>query len=424
MERDFCKAAFPYRKDIALKKFMIIVLDGFGVGQMEDVPQVRPQDTGSNTWLHILEAKPDLRLPTLEKLGLMNIVNLETSSMHFEANATFGKAKLMHDGADTFFGHQEIVGTRPQKPFGEPIKNRIDLINQTLIQHGYHTEFYQSDKERILIVENALTVADNVECDPGQAFNVTAAIDVIPFEEELKIGKLVRSVSRVPRVITFGGRNITIDDILSAVEEHDGGYIGVNAPKSGVYNKDYHCIHLGFGVDPEVQVPTILGREGFPVWLLGKAADVIQNPFGRSISVVETSRVLHKMIEIAEQMQTGFICCNVQETDLAGHQENVEKYAHVLRTADSLIGKLIKTMNQEDILIVMADHGNDPTIGHPHHTREYVPLMIYGEKVRPCEIGERNTLSDVGATAAEYFGVNLPENGKSFLHEILAQRYS
>ncbi|MDD2994273.1 MAG: phosphopentomutase, partial [Pygmaiobacter sp.] len=168
-----------------MKRFMVIVLDGFGVGQMADVPEVRPQDTGANTWLHILQNTPGLRLPTLEKLGLMNIVNTETAQMKRCLSATYGKATLTHDGADTFFGHQEIVGTRPQKPFGEPIKNKIDLIAKTLKDNGYDVRYHSGQKEKLLVVQNALTVADNVECDPGQAFNVTAALDVIDFEEVL-----------------------------------------------------------------------------------------------------------------------------------------------------------------------------------------------------------------------------------------------
>lgn len=404
-----------------MKRFMVIVLDGFGVGQMADVPEVRPQDTGANTWLHILQNTPGLRLPTLEKLGLMNIVDTETAQMKRCLSATYGKATLTHDGADTFFGHQEIVGTRPQKPFGEPIKNKIDLIAKTLKDSGYDVRYHSGQTEKLLVVQNALTVADNVECDPGQAFNVTAALDVIDFEEVLKIGRLVRSVSVVPRVITFGGRGVTIEDILAAIEEHEGGYIGVNAPKSGVYNNDYHCVHLGYGVDPEVQVPTILGRAGVPVFLLGKAADVIQNPFGTSISIVETSAVLHRMLAVMQQMPTGFICCNVQETDLSGHQESVPKYAGILSTADPLIGQIIAQMDGDDILVVMADHGNDPTIGHPHHTREYVPLMICGPNVKPGTVGLRGTLSDTGATAADYFNVTPPQNGTSFLPELLGQ---
>ncbi len=157
----------------------------------------------------------------------------------------------MHDGADTFFGHQEIMGTRPAKPFGEPICNKIELIKKTLEDAGYHVRYYTGTSgKRLLIVNEACTVADNVECDPGQAFNVTAAIDDLDFEEELKIGHLVRSVSVVPRVHhPFGGRGVHLQNLLDAIEEH-GDYIGVNAPASGVYNNDYHCIHMGYGVDP------------------------------------------------------------------------------------------------------------------------------------------------------------------------------
>ena len=89
----------------------------------------------------------------------------------------------MHDGADTFFGHQEIMGTRPAKPFGEPICNKIELIKKTLEDAGYHVRYYTGTSgKRLLIVNEACTVADNVECDPGQAFNVTAAIDDLDFE--------------------------------------------------------------------------------------------------------------------------------------------------------------------------------------------------------------------------------------------------
>jgi phosphopentomutase len=401
-----------------MKRFIVIVLDGFGVGQMEDVPTVRPADMGANTFLHILREFPDLRLPTLERLGLMNVVDLDSGNMHRNPAATWGKAKLMHHGADTFFGHQEIVGTFPRKAFAEPIRNKLEAIHDLLCRNGYDVRYHEGTKERFLVVNDAVTVADNIECDPGQAFNVTATLDKISFEEEVKIGRLVRSLAKVPRVITFGGRNVPMEDILNAVEEHENGYIGINAPASGVYREDYHCIHMGYGVDPDVQVPSILGKAGIPVYLLGKAADVIQNPYGTSISLVPTAKVLETLCQVVSENEKAFFCCNVQETDLAGHQENARLYADVLRTADAGIKSLLPLLSGEDILVVMADHGNDPTIGHPHHTREYVPLMVAGPRVKQCTIGIRNTLSDVGATAAAYFGAGKPENGTDFLSEI------
>lgn len=366
-------------------KFVVIVLDGFGVGAMPDVPQVRPADCGANTCVHIFERTPDLKLPNLASLGLANIVGREFPGLPFATDAMFGRAELMHDGADTFFGHQEIMGTRPAKPFGEPICNKIELIKKTLEDAGYHVRYYTGTSgKRLLIVNEACTVADNVECDPGQAFNVTAAIDDLDFEEELKIGHLVRSVSVVPRVITFGGRGVHLQNLLDAIEEH-GDYIGVNAPASGVYNNDYHCIHMGYGVDPEVQIPTILGKSGLPVFLLGKVADVVTNNYGTSIPMVDTASVLQRTLEIVKEQETAFICTNVQETDLCGHRENVAAYADRLRVADEWIGKIRDALGEDDILIVQADHGNDPTIGHPHHTREMVPLMIHSAHSAPQE---------------------------------------
>lgn len=396
-------------------KFVVIVLDGFGAGEMADVPQVRPADRGSNTCVHIFERMPDLALPNLASLGLANIIGRSFPGLPFSAQATYGRAELMHDGADTFFGHQEIMGTRPSKPFGEPIWHKIDRIEEVLVSNGYTVRRHTHPSGRqFLIVNEACTVADNVECDPGQAFNVTAALDDLPFEEELRIGRLVRSVSVVPRVITFGGRGVHLQNLLDAIEVH-GEYIGVNAPASGVYNNDYHCIHMGYGVDPEVQIPTIFGRRGLPVFLLGKVADVVSNDYGTSIPMVDTASVLQRTLELVQQQDTAFICTNVQETDLCGHRENVAAYADRLRVADEWIGKIRDALGPDDILIVQADHGNDPTIGHPHHTRETVPLMIWSQRSTPKSIGTRSTLSDTGATAADYFGMPAPQNGTSFL---------
>ena len=176
---------------------------------------------------------------------------------------------------------------------------------------------------------------------------------------------------------------------------------------------------MGYGVDPEVQMPTILGKSGLPVFLLGKVADVVTNNYGTSIPMVDTASVLKWTLEIVQEQETAFICTNVQETDLCGHRENVTAYADRLRVADEWIGKIREALGEDDILIVQADHGNDPTIGHPHHTREMVPLMIYSKHSMPKDIGTRKTLSDVGATAAEYFHSKAPQNGTSFLPLLL-----
>ncbi|MDF2880303.1 MAG: putative mutase [Clostridiaceae bacterium] len=396
-----------------MKRFIVIVLDSFGVGYMEDAKIIRPQDVGANTCKHIIENVQNLMLPNLMKLGIMNALGEEIGNMKKSNEAVFGKAELMHFGADTFLGHQEIMGTRPKKPVMEPFSCYINKVYNELVKNGYKVE-YKGDKLKFLLVNGCVTVADNIEADYGQVYNLTSTFDLIPYEEVIKIGKIVRSVVHVSRVIAFGGENVTIEQILGAVEEKEGKYIGINAPKSGVYSKGYEVIHLGYGINPEVQLPTILGKNKINVTLIGKVADIVENRYGKSIPRVDTEDVMKITVDEVNKEYSGFICTNVQETDLAGHGEDVIKYAEKLKIADKYIGIIMEKMNNEDILVVMADHGNDPTIGHSHHTREYVPLLIYNRKIKSMNIGTRKSLSDVGATAAKFFNVEMPENGQTF----------
>lgn len=399
-----------------MSRFVVIILDGFGIGAMDDVPEVRPADQGANTFLHILEANPNMNIPTLERLGLMNFVVSSVNTEISYPDAVYGCANLMHFGADTFFGHQEIMGTLPTKPFQEPIKRKLAIIEKTLVEHGYKVKREKVLHESFLFVDDCVSIGDNLECDLGQAFNVTASLDLIPFDKVIEIGNLVRSVSVIPRVIVFAGRSVSKNDILNAKEEI-GEYAGVNAPKSGVYNKDYHCIHLGHGVDLSLQLPMCLSKQGVPVFLIGKVADVVQNPHGYSLPLVPTAEVLAKTKEIVEKEKTAFICANVQETDLSGHLENSTRYASFLEIADKGIASIISKLDADDILVVMADHGNDPLIGHPHHTREKVPLLIYCNK-KGINIGERSTLSDIAATVACFFNATAPQNGTAILEII------
>ena len=396
-------------------RFVVIVLDGFGVGAMADAIKVRPEDVGANTCKHIMEKRPDLYLPNLEKLGLMNALGEEIGLMKFSKHANFGKGELMHFGADTFYGHQEIMGTFPRMPKKAPFRDYIDQVEKALKNKEYRVERVEQEGSEMLLVNDAVTVADNIETDPGQAYNVTSALDKIDFREVVDIGKTVRKEVEVSRVITFGGENVTKQDILDAIEVNDNGYIGVNAPQSGVYDKGYQCVHLGYGIDPEVQAPTILGRAGTKVVLIGKVQDIVFNDYGKSIPGVDTAYVLKQTLSELDQLDQGFICTNVQETDLSGHGENVDRYAEKLQVADKYLGDIMKRIHGDDILIVMADHGNDPTSGNSKHTREMVPMLIYKEDLADARIGIRKSLSDIGATVLDYFKEKKPENGESFM---------
>lgn len=398
-----------------MKRFIVIVLDGFGIGAMNDAKTARPGDEVSNTLGSIIQDFPQMKLPNLERLGLMNAYGKESSNMKFEANANFGKSELMHYGADTFMGHQEIMGTLPKKPEVQPFQQKVDEVYAHLLNKGYKVEIKERDGLRYLIANDYVAIGDNIDADFGMAYNCTAPLDYISFEKELEIGHAVREVVTVNRVIPFGGTETTMEDILNAEETREGKYIGIHAVKSKSYNHGYQCRHLGYGVDKKVQVPSILTDAGIDVSLFGKVADIVINDKGKSVSCVDTKTVLELTIDEVKNMKSGFICTNVQETDLAGHSQNSRWYKELLEIADEKIGEIISLLKEEDILVVMADHGNDPNIGHNRHTRENVPLLIYKKGITGMSLGLRNSLSDVGATVCEYFDVKQPQNGSSFL---------
>ena len=393
------------------KRFVVIVLDGFGVGAMADNREKRPQDVLANTAKSIFNKYPEISWKNLEKLGLMNVLGFETENMHYSPTASYGKCNLMHFGADTFLGHQEIMGTKTKVPVAHCFQDVKQEVRKVLEDNGYSIRSVFLDELEYFVVNEAVTVSDNIDSDLGMAMNCIATFDKISFEELLKIGKLVRSVVTCNRVIAFGGSNVTIDDIINAQEVKEKHYIGNVAVKTGVYENNYEVRHLGYGVDETNQAPYLLGKEGINVTLLGKVADVCQNHFGKSISCVPTGDVMDLVIDELKTMDEGFICANVQETDLAGHSMNTEWYKEVLTIVDNKLNEVLPLIGENDTLLICADHGNDPEIGHNHHTREQVPLLLMSHSLGPGFVGERNTLSDIGATVCKYFDVTPCQNG-------------
>ncbi|MDO5329589.1 MAG: phosphopentomutase [Coriobacteriia bacterium] len=398
-----------------MAKFVVLILDGFGMYAMDDAAKVRPEDVGSSTLGSILNNYPDFYLPNLERLGLMNALGKNSNRMKADPSANFGRSNLMHFGADTFMGHQEIMGTLPKPPKADPFTKHAHTVGEYLSNHGYKVEYINRGELTYLLVDDYCTVADNIDADVGMAYNCTAPLDYMPYEKLYEIGQLVRQCTTVNRVIPFGGTGNTIEDVLNAELIKDKDYIGIHAVKSKSYEQGYQCRHLGYGVDPNVQAPTILNKHGISVTLIGKVADIVANDGGKSISCVETDKCMDLTIKESKSMSTGFICTNIQETDLAGHSEDSKWYKELLEIVDGKLPDLIDTLNEDDILLVMADHGNDPGVGHNKHTRELVPLLIHKQDLSGVFIGNRDTLSDVGASVCDYFRVESPENGISFL---------
>lgn len=397
------------------RRMIVVVLDGFGIGAMDDAHIVRPGDEKANTLRSMLQDFPDLKLPALETLGLMNAYGQDSSQMKRNPDANYGKIQLMHFGADTFMGHQEIMGTLPKKPETHPFQEKVDEVARHLKENGHKVEIIDRNGLRYVVADDFVTVADNLEADLGMCYNVTAPLDEISFEKEVEIGQLVREVVTVGRVIVFGGTGNCMDDLWNAEETRQGTYIGIASSKSKSYEQGYHCVHLGYGVDKKVQAPTILTNAGHHVSLFGKVADIVANDGGKSVSCVPTDEVMDLTIQEVKELPEGLICTNVQETDLAGHSQSTAAYKEILEIADRKLGEMLPLLTEDDILVVMADHGNDPNIGHSRHTRECVPLLVYKKGVTGKQLGLRMSLSDVGASACRYLGVDAPQNGTPFL---------
>ncbi|NPV71059.1 MAG: phosphopentomutase [Firmicutes bacterium] len=397
------------------RRAILVVLDGLGIGEMPDVTRFRPQDAGANTLAHILERSPGLRLPVLEAMGLGNVVRATgLRPAGPAALSSYGRCMLGHEGADTYAGHNEIAGSSPPRSARMLFSEVSARVRSVLESRGYRVAAVPAGGPA-LVVEDAVLVGDNLEADPGAVFNVTAALDAIPFETVLAIARAVRGEVPVSRVIALGGPRITIHDIVNEVRSTASGQTGVVTPNLNIYNEQYQVRHMGYGVNPGRQAPGLAARAGIPVTLIGKMADVIDCPGAHAVPCVPTREVLHHVLEEMDRIEDGLIAATVQETDLAGHEKDTARYAQVLMTADELIGRILACLAARDLFVVAADHGNDPTIIHRSHTREMVPLLALYRAQPARDLGLRRTLSDIGATISEYLGTGPTETGESFL---------
>lgn len=399
-----------------MKRAILLVVDSLGVGYMEDVKESRPQDLGANTFKHLLDRAGQVEIPNLERLGINKLLN-HPRLAKMDNMASYGVLNLAHFGADSYVGHQEIMGSRPKKPLLKPFAYFRDQVIEKLRDEG-HKVTIPDEGQSYIVVDDLVVVADNIETDYGQIYNVTAPLDYISFDKVLDIGGKVRSVVKVNRVIALGGSGVDMEGILASIETREDGLTGVNSPRSGVYKKDYLSRHLGYGINPDKQISTILSRNDYQLSLIGKMQDVIEAKKASRTPAVDTQKVMEAIIDSMDSMEEGLIAATVQETDLAGHAEDVERYMEKLMVVDKYVGKIMDKMAEEDILLITADHGNDPTIGFSQHTREKTFVLAYGQKLQKVDLGERSSLSDLAATIADYFKVEATENGQSFLNLI------
>lgn len=402
----------------AARRVVLIVLDGLGVGAMPDAADYRPADARAFTLRSLVAAVPGLRLPILELLGLGNAAAGSGFPAAARAAGAYGRAALAHWGADTYAGHNELQGSRPLRP-EQALFSAVAAEMRAALETAGHTVATALPGGSGLLVDGAALVGDNLEADPGLIYNVTAPLAALRFEDIVAIGQVVRRIARTSRVIALGGTGITVADIIRQSRTNGAGQTGVDTPALHIYNDEYRVRHLGYGVRPETQAPARVMEAGQPVTLIGKMADVVDCHGGTALPCVQTQAVIDSVLATMRTQTAGFIAATVQETDLAGHEQNAGKYAEVLQVADAGIGQIWSRLRHDDLLVIAADHGNDPTIGHPYHTREQVAVLVAGSRVKPVDLGTRRTLADVAATVCDYLGADAPEAGESFARWLL-----
>ncbi|WP_309251071.1 phosphopentomutase [Streptomyces sp. Amel2xB2] len=407
-------------------RVVIVVLDGLGVGAMPDAGALRPGDLGADTLGHLLDHchrvhGRHLRLPALGRLGLGLLRPHPALAAATALPVAVGRARLGYDGADTYAGHQTMMGADFSRVAVARLASYTADVTRALKAAGHTVE--PLDGGPVLVADGHVLVHDNLEADPGINWNASARLDDLPFERILAVARTVRSVAPVARVIAVGGH---ADRPLPAyVRRGEGGTVGLDTPASGFYrNGGLRVQHLGAPLDHTRQLPELAARAGASVTLVGKAADILACGDAARLPAVRTGEVLDHTLAAARAARgdggrqpegKALVVANVQETDLAGHQQDALRFGAVLEEADAGLDALLRELDgPHDLLLVTADHGNDPTIGHAFHTREYAPVLAYrpgapesdaGPDAGPGFLPDAASLADVGATAARFLGL-------------------
>ena len=386
-------------------RVILIILDGLGVGELPDAAEYG--DTGSDTLGHTAEAVGGLNLPNLERLGLGRLGNFKGLGSADHQKGAFGRMAERSKGKDTTTGHWEMMGVILERPFPvyphgfppeiiEPLKKTIgrDILGNT---PASGTEIIKELGEKHISTGYPIvyTSADSV-------FQIAAHEEVIPIDELYRICQIAREILRPPhnvsRVIArpFVGRP---GHFIRTERRRD---FSVQPPQETLLDK--------------------LCRHQIPVVGIGKIEDIFA---GRGISHgIHTKSDMDgvdQTLKVMGEVEHGLIFTNLVDFDtLYGHRNDVQGYARALREFDSRIPELLQALHDGDLLVLSADHGNDPTTPSTDHSREYVPLLVYSPQIRNVvDLGVRSTFSDLGQTLADVFGMKKLSAGTSFLSDLI-----
>ncbi|WP_285398217.1 phosphopentomutase [Lysinibacillus sp. fls2-241-R2A-57] len=387
------------------KKIHVVVLDSVGIGEAPDAANFG--DVGSHTLGHIAEKMNGLTMPHMESFGLANIEPLQGIQATDKPKAYYGKMQEASVGKDTMTGHWEIMGLNIDKPFkvypeGFPAEliaelekrtGRKVLCNEPASGTQVIEDFGKEHMETGAII--VYTSADPV-------LQIAAHEEIIPLEELYKICEIARELTLQPEYLV--GRVIARP------------FIGTPGNFTRTSNRhDYALKPFGR------TTMNVLKDAGLDVIAIGKISDIFN---GEGVTdAVRTKNNMDGMDKFAEVVRRdfhGISFLNLVDFDANfGHRRDPLGYGNALQEYDARLPEITEAMSEDDLLIVTADHGNDPTFPGTDHTREYVPLIVYSPRFNDCsELTLRETFADIAATVAENFEVEAPAFGKSFLNNL------
>lgn len=392
------------------KRIFTIVIDSLGAGAMPDAAEYG--DAGTDTLGHISESVDSFVIPNLQKLGMANLHPLKQVEAEEKPLAHYGKLREASTGKDTMTGHWEMMGLHITKPF------------KTFTDTGFPPELIAELEKR-----TGHKVIGN------KAASGTAILDELA-EEEIATGHMIvyTSADSVLQICgneeTFGleelyrcceiAREITMKDEWKVGRIIARPYVG---KKKGEFKRTSN--RHDYALKPYGRTAlNALKDKGYDVISVGKIADIFD---GEGITESNKSKSsvhgMEQTIEIAQRDFTGLCFVNLVDFDaLWGHRRNPEGYAQELEKFDVKLGELLPLLQEDDLLIITADHGNDPTHTGTDHTREKVPFIAYSPSMRENgQLPESDTFAVIGATIADNFGVDMPEGtiGYSVLNKLV-----
>ena len=385
-------------------RICLIILDSAGIGAMPDAADWG--DLGADTIGNILKTRK-VDLPNLQNLGLGNIKELSNLPAVENPVGNYGKCTLKSNGKDTTTGHWEIAGivmerAFPTFPQGFPQRIIDEFVAKAEVP-GVLANVPASGTEVIkeFGAEHIKTGKPIVYTSADSVFQIAAHEEIIRVERLYEICEIARKIldgeDQVGRVIARPFLGTNEDDFKRTENRHDYAV----AP-------------------PADNLLPLLKNKNLDVVCVGKVASVYD-----SIGVTEdlpaknNEQSINQTIKALNDETTGLIFSNLVDFDmLYGHRRDAEGYAKALEYFDARLPEIYEALKTDDLLIITADHGNDPTHKGSDHTREYTPLLVYGKSAKQgVNLGTRQSLSDIGQTVAESFGVQL-KDGVSFLKEV------